>query len=158
MDCMLSFFLYFISLYCFSSFTIISLQIPLFFLIYIFFLHLQCFSDPNSVILNFAVWYCDLNIWSWRLLSISKCSFCVSLSLSPSLNLLLHLSCLHIYFYCSQVFHLRLLVTHNPLYGSKSTFWKLFVAFDCVILSFGASAIWNKISENRLDLIKRLIL
>ncbi len=113
---MLSFFLYLISLYCFSSFTTHFLQkipppTPT---------HLQCFSEPNSIILDFAVWYCDLNIWSWRLLSLSKCSFCVRF-LSPSLNLLLHLSCLHIYFYCSQVLLLRLLVTHNSLYGSKST-------------------------------------
>ncbi len=91
---------------------------------------MQCFSEPNSIILDFAVWYCDLNIWSWRLLSISKCSFCVCLFLSPSLNLLLHLSCLHIYFYCSQVFHLRLW-SHITLYMEvKAHFEKLFVPFD----------------------------
>ncbi len=151
---MLSFFLYLISLYCFSFFTTNFLQVSPFLFIYLFPPpYLQCFSEPNSIILDFAVWYCDLNIWSWRLLSISKCSFCVCLFLSPSLKLLLHLSCLHIYFYCSQVFHLRLLVTHNSLYGSKSTLWKAFLYH-----SIGASAKWNKTSQNRLDLICCLIL
>lgn len=112
-----SFFLYLISLYCFSSFTTISLQLSLAFFLFLFWPKLS-YSRFCSMILQFK--YMKLKVALYI-----KMLF---LFLSPSLplNLLLHLSCLHIYFYCSQVFHLRLLVTHNPLYGSKSALWKAF--------------------------------